>query len=454
MNGPAIALEEELLLRAAKLRPSADDLARAREIVADPRFSWEDALAAAVDSRVHTLLARSVEDAPALRAATPPAVRRALAQARLAATLRTARAFQAVEPVLAALAARGVPAILLKGAALAATILPPGARVLQDLDILVPVEARARAIAAFEANGFRRPGRLAAPARGYHEVELVKRVAGGAAVVDLHWRLYPRGRAYSIPWAELRARARPVVIEGAPALASSLEDTFVHYATQLGNDKLEVGFRRATDLDALARSGLDWRRAAAIARAAGASGAARLALGLAAMLGAEPPGWLLRSLERECPGSGLLAELLAAPALLFGRRTLRPGARAVLLPCAYGRLRDRLAYAFTIAAPAYGSARDLHVAPNGGEVYAARIRAVAKAAACGAAVLVWRGARALGAEEVAGRAFDALCPPGERGGAGRTGRAAAPAPAPREPESGRGEAALAIPAREPRAARP
>ncbi|CAG0972162.1 hypothetical protein ANRL3_01571 [Anaerolineae bacterium] len=65
------------------------------------------------------------------------------------------RTFQMVEDLLAQFEREQIPLVLLKGAALAATLYPnPGLRGLGDLDILIRVEDRTRVDTLMQANGF------------------------------------------------------------------------------------------------------------------------------------------------------------------------------------------------------------------------------------------------------------------------------------------------------------
>jgi hypothetical protein len=408
---PDLAPEDEVLLAIGKLHPSPADVARAAAAIARPRFPWEAALALATANRVDGLIARAVEAEPALRAAAPREVRRALGKARLAIELRNARIAGAVAAPLESLAAAGLPVALMKGGALSATVFPPGTRVLNDLDLLIRRSDYARVARSLEAAGFAKSFLRPADERDllhdYHELSFVKRFGPTTVSVDLHWLVYHRLAPFTLRAADVIARARPARFGGARCLAMSPEDTLVHYATQLGVDHLHYAYGRVADIDALARSGLDWARVLTIARAAGAEGVTRLALGLAETLGARPPSWLLHRLAAASPGSGRVADFLADPRLLVGRRRIREGLRILFLPLLYTALRARLAYFFTLPWVDRGSAHVLHLEAGDGvaSLRAARIEALVGAAGCGAALLLARG---LGRFD---RAWPSLCPP-------------------------------------------
>jgi len=107
--------------------------------------------------------------------------------------LKTTRAH-----VNATLAAAGIPALWLKGAALAETVYPqPVLRPMGDLDVLVPFARRAEALAALKAAGYADEPRdpLAAqvaaflpPDETHHHYNLVGGPGGGVRV-ELHFRV-------------------------------------------------------------------------------------------------------------------------------------------------------------------------------------------------------------------------------------------------------------------------
>jgi len=425
-RAPSLLAEERLLVAAGKLARDAGDEGSAVAAVRDRGFSWARALELAATHRVKPLLARSIEDVPGLRDLAPPDVRRALGRARLQAATRAERVAAALAPVLTELEAAGVPVVLLKGAALLATIQPPGTRSLGDVDLLVRRPDYARVAAALVAHGFEKrlePGRTErALLADHHEIAFVRRGKGEPVDIDLHWRLYPRDRAFSIPTGDLIARARPVRFGGAPALALSPEDAVVHYATQIGIDFLLLSFGRAADIHALVASGsVDWGRLCRIARDAGAAGVTHLALSLAAGLGAEVPGFVFARLETASPGCGTASAVLADGRLAFRRLVVRSAAKVLLMPLLYDRLRNRLAALLTLPLPSYGSAANVQILrpgdpsrPGAGGGLGAclrRARVLVLAAACGVALVAFAGARTLGRRGLAARIREAFWRP-------------------------------------------
>ncbi len=130
---------------------------------------------------------------PALAAQLAPLQAQARQVAARYAHLKTARAH-----VDATLAAAAIPALWLKGAALAETVYPqPVLRPMGDLDVLVPFARRAEALAALKAAGYadepRDPlgAQVAAflpPDETHHHYNLVGGPGGGVRV-ELHFRV-------------------------------------------------------------------------------------------------------------------------------------------------------------------------------------------------------------------------------------------------------------------------
>ena len=112
--------------------------------------------------------------------------------------------------VLSALAAKPVPVLLMKGAALAYSHYPsPALRPRADCDLLVPPGAREPAVRALTALGFRRASGPAGEYVGY-QAALVR----GACTVDLHWRISDmQSFAWLFTFDDLATQSR-----GVPAL--------------------------------------------------------------------------------------------------------------------------------------------------------------------------------------------------------------------------------------------
>jgi Uncharacterised nucleotidyltransferase len=129
--------------------------------------------------------------------------------------------------VLAGLAAARVPAIVLKGAALADTVYPqPGLRHSHDIDLLVAPEDMARAQEILVPIGLRRAGADAATA-----APSLTFVHPSGLPIQLHTRLF-RSPFYQAPLAQVWARSEPAVIAHAAARTLSAGDALAQILGQ------------------------------------------------------------------------------------------------------------------------------------------------------------------------------------------------------------------------------
>jgi len=317
-------LEERFLIALGKIRPSEHDIRTASECIAKPAFSWARTFDYATVRWVQSILVHNLRDTPELIRQVPDELEPRLAELEAAAFDRWEIFRRAVEPVLADIAKDGIKVVLLKGAALATTIYPPRARKLNDLDILVEKKHYHRVAAALKEHGFDlalREGQTEAfRLDTYHEMGFAKTTDEAYLALDLHWFMITPKRAYFIDTPELLSRVVDVEFGSVPALATSPEDTLLHYATQLVEDRYKMGFLRGADIYGLVRSQIDWQLLVETAERISASGPARLALGVAERLGAEVPEDVIDALERPSRGAGQATWFLVEPAWLFKRR--------------------------------------------------------------------------------------------------------------------------------------
>ncbi len=155
---------------------------------------------------------------------------------RVMATARGMVLSQIAEECIAALAARGIPTIVLKGLEYERRLYAaPGVRPTGDVDLLVPDEHRREAFAALDRLGFE--PRAAAPGfdePDYHEVAW----QGRGTEVDLHMGLAPAARCridYAAVWAQrepLRLGAVETAVLARPhaAVFQALHMTIDHFA--------------------------------------------------------------------------------------------------------------------------------------------------------------------------------------------------------------------------------
>jgi hypothetical protein len=311
----ARASDRALVLLADPL-PPPPSRAALRALLDRGALDFARLLARARDNGVHgtvghRLLRLSSDGAP-----VPPAVAAEARALRDAAVFRELAQRRLLGRILAALAGAGLPApVLLKGAALRETLYPaPWQRAMDDVDLLVPPETLAETLAALRPLGF--SARPADPRRvhteaGWHARTLT--AAGAPLRVDVHTALARPGRFRVEPPAALLWRARPLVVEGQPALALPDGDALLNLALHTAETTGRGALKRLVDLALLVRRGrIVWSWTARRAHRWGATGALRAALWLCARVtGAAPPPWVWERLHAGSARDRLLRALLS-----------------------------------------------------------------------------------------------------------------------------------------------
>ena len=147
--------------------------------------------------------------------------------------------FNELEKVLRILKEKGVPVIVLKGAALANTVYDSiGNRPMNDVDLLIHPQDRQRIMLILERNGYQfRPW----PQRKFHPYNIsvtseIDFIAKSGTVFDLHWDLI------SFEWVRLMTNldlqalwqsARPFDVNGVQVLQLAPSDNLIHIGLHL-----------------------------------------------------------------------------------------------------------------------------------------------------------------------------------------------------------------------------
>jgi hypothetical protein len=234
-------------------------------------------------------LARRHRLSPLLSRVDLPGAPASLAEAfrhdRVMATARNLMFAQVAQECVAALAAAGVPAALLKGLAYSATIYSePEVRPTGDVDLLVPGGARRTAFAVLDRLGFE--PRAAAPGfddADYHEVMWTR----NGVEVDLHLALAPLVRC-RIDYRDLWGSMREVNVGAARAATLHPRHAAIFHALHMAMDHFDVPALYLVDFSRLVPAAGDREPAAALARA---WGCARPFATAAALTAAFLPGW-------------------------------------------------------------------------------------------------------------------------------------------------------------------
>lgn len=174
-------------------------------------------------------------------------------------------------PVLKALAAKGIPCMLLKGAGLTLTIYRDhGVRPMDDFDLLVPLSEVGRAMDVLEELGWR--SQVHAPRDLPASIHACSFKDPSNATIDLHWRLchLPAGKDFDRTLWEGR---QPLELHGEPAGVPCATDQFLHTCAHGPQYKSVSPVRWIADAYFLVQQAgdkIDWRRVAKHAPAVGA----------------------------------------------------------------------------------------------------------------------------------------------------------------------------------------
>lgn len=192
------------------------------------------------------------------------------------------------EFVLAPLAAAGVQAVIIKGAALASRYPDPGLRPMDDIDLLAPPQQFEQARTVLLQAGWRLPAKQGL---ARHETTLTHPSVSGLAV-DLHgaWATW-RSRSNRLSTDALWTARREVPLFGSTAYVLPPEEELVmltaHAAKPFHNFDRLIWI---ADLVVVAgNAGFDWERAARLARDARCRVALAVGLTQAQRLGLESP---------------------------------------------------------------------------------------------------------------------------------------------------------------------
>jgi hypothetical protein len=196
-------------------------------------------------------------------AALPPALASAFRHDRLVTGARNLILCQAAEECIRALAADGIPTIVLKGLDYETRLYGAAAtRPTADVDLLVPGEKRRTAFNVLDRLGF--APRAAAPGfdeSDYHEVAWTR----AGVEIDLHLALAPLVRC-RIDYAAVWAEAEPFRLGASETRALARPHAAVFQALHMAIDHFDVPAIYVLDLQRLLRAPADVSTAQSLAR--------------------------------------------------------------------------------------------------------------------------------------------------------------------------------------------
>lgn len=207
--------------------------------------------------RVADVLARLCELAEdaGQEAALPPQVWRHLKAAQLVARRQHVELGFEAQHVRQALAAEGVPLVLLKGAAYVLAGLQAGkGRIVSDIDLLIPRERLADVESALMKAGWlsstRDPYDQLYYRRWMHEIPALRHIHRGS-VLDVHHSVVPPTAGYGLDVRKMLDAVVPLPGMAGVFVLSDV-DMVLHSAVHLMHEgELEMGFRGLVDIDAL-----------------------------------------------------------------------------------------------------------------------------------------------------------------------------------------------------------
>lgn len=254
-----------------------DDLARLlRAGEAEPagqEREWADWLKAAQSERVAPLVYETARHAQA--ACVPSDVMARLAAHHHRTLARNVLIQETLGDALARLAAAGIPALVLKGGALAELVYGNfGLRPMVDVDVLVKMRDAVPALAALKRAGYREAGQPELwPGFDLEFRAEAELLSAGAApcMVEIHWRLIgPIFACRHVDEAAVWRRAVAAAIAGQPALVLGPEDWVLHQAAHAIYKHRRADLLDLCDMDRLIRywgDRLSWERVLEIGRA-------------------------------------------------------------------------------------------------------------------------------------------------------------------------------------------
>lgn len=217
----------------------------------------------------HGLTGYAVEATERGRLTLPPDETRELADSQAKRLLHAALLRRELGAAVASLGAIGIDPLLVKGPAVANRFYrDPALRTYADLDLIVPRDRLADAVAALAGDGYSVVGdyRPDYPESLYHDVHLERFVGSHRVDIDLHWRLGDDPLTVQLGHDILTCGAEQLDVDGTvvsvPALPEQLLVLAVHFLSDVARRLIWVN-----DLALVAHvaSEAQWRRAFGLA---------------------------------------------------------------------------------------------------------------------------------------------------------------------------------------------
>jgi hypothetical protein len=260
-------ITDQLILSCLRSRWDPSALEEACEVVAHERLDWDAFLKSSRAGALEALLYAALREHDLF----PAPVMETLRLAYYANARRNLILFRELAVILDRLAAEKIPAVVLKGAALAEVVYGnPAVRPMSDVDLLVREADLSGAMAALVDLGYD----IIPPAAYRNEVVLQK--DGATAAIELHWGLFvspSHQHVFSMDW--LWETTMPIQIDGTPTLMLGPEAQLLHLCGHLflhhhsDEDARLLWLHDVAEVIICYQDQLDWDRLLARAQATG-----------------------------------------------------------------------------------------------------------------------------------------------------------------------------------------
>jgi hypothetical protein len=222
--------EEQLVLAAMKLKPTAAEIARMEGLVAEVQ-DWNYCTRLAIDRGIGPLLNHKI---PMLANShlIPPDAQARLQQSYLRTLARSMRLYEAFREVGTALNNAGIKFVALKGVYLAEALYEDiGLRLFSDIDLLVTEEDGERSLEVLREVGYANPDNkiiMTEFIEKNKEIVHYDPIIKGDVSVEIHIKLHRTTKDYHFNIPEMLANAIPVTIFGISAFVLKPSDLIVH----------------------------------------------------------------------------------------------------------------------------------------------------------------------------------------------------------------------------------
>jgi Uncharacterised nucleotidyltransferase len=251
---PGATNEERLLVLASLAAPTDEERAQLSALVGGP-LDWPRLFALAQTNATAPLLYRRLAR-EGLLGAVPTGTRDDLVAVAATVAATNERRLVAAKELLEQLHRAGIDCVVLKGMLFGLEVYgDPGYKRMNDIDILVrlsdvpAVMEIYRGADMFSSSTVLGTDATPKPHRSHHLPSFVSK--DGALVVGTHWGLITPLSPYTIDYAAIWSRVRPIDFYGSPAFAMSHEDNLHHLCVHLPYYK--TGVRELADIWNLVR---------------------------------------------------------------------------------------------------------------------------------------------------------------------------------------------------------